>query len=54
MRELKSAELQAVSGGRQVPAPRVPTRLFGIRLSKADQRALAFVFSLFLRPAPER
>ena len=54
MRELKSAELQAVSGGRQVPAPRVPTRLFGIRLSKADQRALAFVLSFFLRPATEK
>ena len=56
MRELTNSELQAVSGGRLAPAPRVPTTLFGIRLSKKDQRALAFLLSLFpgRRPRVER
>ncbi len=49
MRDLTTNELKAVSGGRAVPAPRVPTTLFGVKLSKKDQAALAAVLSL-LRP----
>ena len=49
MRDLTISELKAVSGGVQPaprPVPKVPTTLFGIRLSKKDQRALAFLLSL--------
>ena len=54
MRDLTTIELQSVSGGVMAPAPiRVPTRLFGIRLTSAQQRELAKILSLLL-PAPRR
>lgn len=46
MRDLTSNEQNSVSGGRMVPAPRVPTTLFGVKLSKKDQAALAAVIKL--------
>jgi hypothetical protein len=51
MRELKTLELEAVSGAARAPVPGVPTTLFGRRLSKKDQLILAGVIA-FLRPRP--
>jgi hypothetical protein len=53
MRELKTLELDAVSGAAQAPAPApvLPATLLGIRLSKKDRLVLAAVVA-FLRPRP--
>lgn len=53
MRELKTLELDAVSGARVAPAPApgLPANLLGIRLSKKDRLVLA-AFVAFLRPRP--
>ena len=47
MRDLTTNELKSVSGGRMVPTG--PASVFGVKLSKKDQAALAVVLSL-LRP----
>lgn len=47
MRDLTTIELQAVSGAAMAPAPRVPTTLFGVKLSRKDQAALATLLGLF-------
>jgi hypothetical protein len=53
MRELNNLELEAVAGAARAPAPRpapvIPTTIFGVRLSKGDQRLLAAI-ALALRP----
>ena len=51
MRDLTTIELQSVSGGAMAPVPiRVPTHLFGIRLTRGAQRALGRILAL-LEPA---
>ena len=48
MRELKTLELDAVSGAAKAPAPVIPATILGIRLSKKDRLVLAAVVA-FLR-----
>jgi hypothetical protein len=50
MRELKTLELEAVSGAARAPAP-VPTTILGVRLGKKGALILAAFVSL-LRPRP--
>jgi hypothetical protein len=56
MRKLNNLELEAVSGAIQVaprPAPVIPTTIFGVRLSRGDQKLLAAII-LALRPVKTR
>jgi hypothetical protein len=50
MRDLTNIELQAVSGALRPPAPRVPTTILGVKLSRGDQKLLAVIIKLISRP----
>jgi hypothetical protein len=52
MRNLTNIELQTVSGARAAPAPvpRVPTSIFGVKLSRGDRKLLAAIITAISRP----
>ena len=50
MRDLTTVELQTVSGAFMPPAPKGPTSILGVKLSRADRRLLAIIIESLSRP----
>lgn len=48
MRDLTTVELQTVSGAAPAPAPKIPTTILGVKLSRGDRRLVGAIIKALL------